>query len=339
MRIGILVLAMLLWLGAVPVQAQQTTSADQPAQSTPADQPAQTICKVGAYLSDLYGIDTLKDRIGADFWVWSVCTGEKDALKSAEWLNSEQQVDSLEYQFPTNSGLWSNRKISGAYRQAFDVRNYPFDRHTLHISVEDSLDDATKLTYVGDVGGSKVSSNLRVKDWDITRFAVETRKEPYTTAFGDPALAGDQQQFYPHLDIVIDIKRSSVLTFWKLVAPLYLASVLTLMTFLLHERKGEYIGPRLALQGAILFAIVINMRAVEEVVGETNGLSLMDNLHLLALGLALLPIMSATVWSYLTRKGFDAEQARKWEGWFFLVAGGLYIAANVALIYAAMQAG
>jgi hypothetical protein len=329
MRFRAFVLAVLLWIGAAPVEAQET---ERP-------RPTQAVCSVGVYLSDLYDIDTRSHRFGADVWAWSVCTGEKNALQSAEWLNAQGQVQSLEYADPTEFGLWSQRKITGVYRQNFDVRSYPFDRHTLRMIVEDSYEDAATLQYVADDRRSTVSRNLRLDGWTVTRFAVEAREEVYGTAFGDPTLPDDQQTLYPRLEVVIDIERSNLWTFWKLVAPLYIASALTLLTFLMHDEEGKYLSPRLGLLAGVLFAIVLNMRAVEEVVGETNGLSLMDNIHLLALFLAVLAIAAATAWTFLTRNGWGPARVRKWDKRFFFLGTGLYMAANAALIGAAVQAG
>ncbi|WP_029415730.1 ligand-gated ion channel [Brevundimonas bacteroides] len=330
MRIKAFLLAMLLWIGVAPAQAQEGDTSERP---------PQTVCSVGVYLSDLYDIDTRSHRFGADVWAWSVCTGEKNALQSAEWINAQEQTQSLEYADATDFGLWSQRKITGVYRQNFDVRSYPFDRHTLRMIVEDSYDTASTLQYIADDRRSTVSRNLRLDGWTITRFAVESREEVYGTAFGDPTLPDDQQTLYPHMEVVIDIERSNLWTFWKLVAPLYIASALTLLTFLMHDEEGKYLSPRLGLLAGVLFAIVLNMRAVEEVVGETNGLSLMDNIHLMALFLAVLAIAAATAWTFLTRNGWGPARVRRWDKGFFFAGTGVYIAANAALIGAAVQAG
>jgi len=321
---------MLLWFGGVPVQAQETA---------PGDRPTQTVCSVGVYLADLYDISPHMDRFGADVWPWSVCTGEKDALESADWINAQEQKQSLEYAYPTDFGLWSNRKVTGVYRQSFNLRNYPFDRHTLRLVLEDSAEDSTTLKYVADIRRSAMSRNLQVDGWDVTRFTVEASEEVYGTAFGDPTLPENEQTLYPHLEIVIDIQRSNLWTFWKLVAPLYIASVLTLLTFLMHDAEGHNLNPRLSLLAGVLFAIVLNMRAVQEVVGETSGLSLLDQLHLVALSLAALAVAAPTAWTVLTRNGLGAALVRKLDWGVLFVCTGLYIIANVALIGAAIQAG
>lgn len=330
MRIGVFFLAILLWSVAVPVQAQETA----PANSQP-----QTVCKVGVYLADLYGIDTRARRFGADIWAWSVCNNEKNALIAADWINAQDQVQSLEFNSATDFGLWSTQKITGFYRQPFDIRNYPFDRHTLRIVVEDSIDEANTLKYVADNRGSKVSPNFQVEGWNIKRFVVETREEAFSTAFGDPTRPDAKQTLYPHLEIVIDIERSDVWTFLKLVGPVYIASILTLLSFLMDDKDNEYLTPRLGVLGGVLFAIVLNMRSVQEMLGETNGLSLMDKTHLLSLALAVPATAAATAWTFLIRNGWDAARVLKWDRRFFFVGTGLYIAINAALISEAIHTG
>lgn len=331
MRCWSFVLLILLGGLAWPASAQPS--------AVPVSRPVQTVCSVGVFLSGLHDIDTRAGRFGADFWAWSVCTGNRNALQTAEWLNAAEQVQSLEYADPTPFGLWSQRKVAGVYRQTFDVRNYPFDRHTLRVMVEDTKDDATTLQYIGDDRRSSMARALEVEGWRVTRFAVEGREEVYFTAFGDPTLPDDAKTIYPHLEILIDIQRSDLWTFWKLVAPLYIAALLTLLTFLMHDDEGKYLSPRLGLLAGTLFAIVLNMRSVEDVVGETSGLGLMDKIHLLALLLAVLAIAAATAWTFTTRNGWGSARVRKWDKRFFFAGSGLYVAANAAMIVVAMRAG
>ena len=330
MRVSVFCLAVLFWLGSVPVQAQETA---------PAGRPAQNACKVGVYVMDLYNIDTRGKRFGADMWAWSVCTGKKDALQSADWINSENQRSSLEYVGPTDSLVYSTRKVSGTYRASFDVRNYPFDRHTLRMVVEDGVDYASALKYVADDRNSRVAPNMTVAGWDLTRFAVVARESAYKTNFGDPALPNDTNTYYPQLEIVIEIKRSNLWAFWKLAAPVYISSMLILLTFLITDKDGQFLKARLGFLGGNLFAIVINMRGIEGVVGETNGLSLMENVHLMALSLAVIAVSAATTEGLLFSKGWDSGRIKKLDQLFFAGGSCFFIAGNVALISAAIDAG
>lgn len=158
-----------------------------------------------------------------------------------------------------------------------------------------------------------MSPNFQVEGWNIKRFVVETREEAFSTAFGDPTRPDAKQTLYLHLEIVIDIERSDVWTFLKLVGPVYIASILTLLSFLMDDKDNEYLTPRLGVLGGVLFAIVLNMRSVQEMLGETNGLSLMDKTHLLSLALAVPATAAATAWTFLIRNGWDAARVLKWD--------------------------
>ncbi|MFN3353609.1 MAG: hypothetical protein ACK4Z5_08380 [Brevundimonas sp.] len=300
---------------------------------------ASAVCSIGFFVSDLYDINTREGRFGADAWAWSVCTGERDALRTAEYLNAHEQTQALDYTVETPFGLWSQRKVSGVYRQHFDVSNYPFDRHTLRIQIEDSWNDARTLHYVADDRRSTIREALTVDGWRITDYRVVASEATYNTAFGDPTAPDDARTLYPHLDVEIDIRRADLWTFWKLAAPLYIASTLTLLTFLMHDEEGLYLNPRLGLLSGVLFAVVLNMRAVDEVIGETSRLSLLDNIHLMALALAMFAIGVAAAWTVLTRRGWGSARVRRWDKRFFVATGALYVTSNALAIGLAVSAG
>lgn len=73
--------------------------------------------------------------------------------------------------------------------------------------------------------------------------------------------------------------------------------------------------------------------------GETNGLSLMDKTYLLSLALAVPAIAAATASTLLIRNGWDAARVLKLDRRFFFVGTGLYIAVNAAVIGEAIQTG
>lgn len=328
-------------VGWAPVAQAQNAQEQSPARPQGATDPGagQIACSIGLFVSDIYDIDTRAGRFGLDAWAWSVCPGERNALETAEYLNAHEQAQALTYATPTPFGLWSQRKVTGVYRQHFNVANYPFDRHTLRLQIEDSWDDARTLQYVADDRRSSMRDGLAMDGWEITDFRILAGESPYNTAFGDPTMSQDVQTIYPRLDVEIDIRRSDLWTFWKLAAPLYIASTLTLLTFLMHDEEGLYLSPRLALLSGVLFAVVLNMRAVDEVIGETSQLSLLDNIHLMALALAMFAIGAAAAWTVLTRRGWGSARVRRWDKRFFVWTGSAYLVSNVAAIGLAVSAG
>ena len=85
------------------------------------------------YVTDLYGLDLGGGTFGASFWVWGVGQDAGRALRSMEFANADRVAASLESTVPRGSVAWSQRKVTGTFRQDWDLRNFPFDRHSLEI--------------------------------------------------------------------------------------------------------------------------------------------------------------------------------------------------------------
>ena len=296
-------------------------------------------CTIGFYLSDLYDLDTTQRTFGADVYVWSRCPGERNALVTADYLNAVEQDRLLDWNDEAARGRWSTVKLEGVYRQGFDVRNYPFDRHTLRIVLEEGVDDADTLVYVADAARSRMRAGLTLQGWTLTGYRVIAWPEVYDTAFGDPNLPANAASRYAHLEMAVDVRRSDVWTFLQLSFPIFVATALALLTFLMHDENNRYLTPRLSLLAGVLFALVLNMRAATETVGPTNGLSLLDKMHLLALGLVLFAVTVAAGWRTLSRRGWPASRVERWDRRFLGIGGVVYVIGNVSLVALAAVAG
>ncbi len=296
-------------------------------------------CTIGFYLSDLYDLDTTRRTFGADVYVWSRCPSARNALATADYLNSVEQKRLLDWNDEAARGRWSTVKLEGVYRQGFDVRNYPFDRHTLRIVLEEGVDDTGTLVYVADTDRSRMRTGLTVQGWTLTGYRVTAWPEVYDTAFGDPNLPANATTRYAHLEMAVDVRRSDVWTFLQLAFPIFVATALALLTFLMHDENNRYLTPRLSLLAGVLFALVLNMRAATETVGPTNGLSLLDKMHLLALVLVLFAVTVAAGWRTLSRRGWPASRVERWDRRFLGLGGLAYVIGNLVLVAMAAMAG
>ena len=129
-------LAVLGYLGVsiLSVQAQETTGAEK--------------CSIGVYIMSLYNLNFNAHTFDADMWLWSNCpTEQRQPLKTMEFLNASNVVGSLDATMLRNNGYWSERKVIGTFRHNWDVRSFPFDRHTVEIIAEAGLYDTHYLVY------------------------------------------------------------------------------------------------------------------------------------------------------------------------------------------------
>jgi hypothetical protein len=97
---------------------------------------------MGIYVVDLHQLDVQKRTFNANFWVWSVCGNEqRQPLKTIEFTNANSTTPSLDQIHPRDRAFWAAKKIDGSFRHDWDVRNFPFDRHVLSVTMEEGNDD------------------------------------------------------------------------------------------------------------------------------------------------------------------------------------------------------
>lgn len=321
-----LVTTLCLW-NASPATAQSETS--------------PKTCRIGAYVLELRDFDLVKESFGSSFWVWAICPSEDlKPLTTLEFINSKK-IDTaydtvLERKdifgnFRTQDKVfWSFKKVSGEFHKHWDVRNFPFDRHTLEIPMEDSVLDSSAFVYLPDPKNSSYNKTFKVHGWTITGFNIREEKSSYETTYGDPELK-DGQSSFSRAVVSIDIKRNSIIGFFKLTAVVYIGFILSIATYFLNPAHTSLMSGKLSAPVGSLFAVVVNQRAAESILGRTEGLTLVDQVHITAMAYILMAVVIA-VWSRLISERGDEKRAIRLNHLSAYIAGISFLAINIVLI-------
>ncbi|AZQ74186.1 hypothetical protein EKH77_25855 [Streptomyces luteoverticillatus] len=122
-------------IGAFAVWLSAAGTADAAPESTASAKEAPT-CRVGAYLSDLYDLDPAKNAFSARLTVWSVCPKrELDPLPDVAFTNSTN-AEKSDPAVTEEGGMFRDLvRIQGVFRQDWDLRAFPFDRHRITINI------------------------------------------------------------------------------------------------------------------------------------------------------------------------------------------------------------
>ena len=199
------------------------------------DKPTRT-CDVGAYLISLSDFDLARGAFAADFWFWSTCpSADLKPLEVMDFVNAIQIQTRLPATSERSGKHWSYVKVSGVFRHQWRAENYPFDRHVLNVLLENTNAPASEFTFTADTAGSKPSRDIALDGWRITDYRVQPETYIYDTTFGDPAFDGKTLSDYSRLRISIAIDRTKRLSFFTLVAGVYVAVALSSITFLLRS--------------------------------------------------------------------------------------------------------
>jgi hypothetical protein len=275
--IGCLLLAVFsCWLSqTLPVQAEAVTS--------------PKTCQIGVYLTSLRDFKPAEKSFSANFWVWSVCPFETPKpLESLKVVNSNEvnknyssfsRSENLSDTFKASKNVfWSEEEISTSLYYNWDTKNYPFDRHVLKITLEETQLDASIFLHAPDFASTGYQKDMDLEGWKIIDFKITQENFPYKTSFGSPGIK-KEVNYRSRLVISITINRESKVSFFKLAIGVYAAVALSIMALLLDEDFGD----RMGIFVGNLFAVIVNMQAATSDLGSSNSVTLIDFIHIIAI--------------------------------------------------------
>jgi hypothetical protein len=291
------------------------------------------------FITSIHDLDVQTKTVGVEMWLWSISKDKRRPPDTTEFPNANAVSRSLGSDLRRAEGHWSQVKIAGTFRQNWDLRNFPFDRQTVVVDVEEAESDITKLAYDVDHRDSSYLRQIRLDGWNITGFSVQPVAERYQTTFGDPELPSGSGSTYARMTATLRIERDQITTFFKLTSGLYVAVIISLISFFLAAENPSLMSARVSLVVAALFAAVLNMRSAQDATGQVTGASLLDKLHILG----LLFIAAATVMAIVSRlrveRGDDPAVVQRASVRTFMVALPAYVVLNLLLVEVAVHSG
>lgn len=291
---------------------------------------------VGIFITSLHDLDLIGGSFGVDYWVWSIHPPTLDPLENLELYNAKEADADLDLKEERGDQEWSQRKVSAVVHHDWDLSNFPFDRQVLNIVLEEGAADTTTLVYSADTTNSGYNEDIRLEGWRITDFAIEERTVDYATTFGDPDISSGSS--YARLIASVEIEQESATGFFKLVAGVYAASAIALLSLLMVPDVAPIFGARMVVLVGSLFASVLSLRASEAVLGSTESLSLLDKIHIAA----MVYIFIAALLTILARKTCESgkeDLAKRRDRVWLRVLGISFVLINGLLISMAAITG
>lgn len=291
-------------------------------------------CRVGAYVTDLYAVDPVRRTVNAELWLWSVCP-RKDlaAVQRLEFTNATSATLTTPSSEKVDNEYWTQVKVSGTFRQNFDLTDFPFDKQVVGIRVEENELDESRFVYRADVKNSTYNPRIHPDDFKITKFRIGVVDAPYRTNFGDPRLKQGSSSRYSQLVIKFQLTREDITSFGKQILPVYVAFLVALVSFLIWSTDDEVaMVARLGILGAALFTIMLNLRAVDEAMGTFLNVTLVEEIHFISLLYVLIGVANTAYVMGLLTDPMSRPAARRFNNRIFAIATGFYIVANVVAI-------
>jgi hypothetical protein len=294
-------------------------------------------CMVGIYLLSLHDFSFSDNTFEATFWMWTICPDTfTQPMDTLEFVNAVDIDRAVGRNQDVPNAVYRPTKVSGTFQHHWDLTDFPFDRQTLEIIIEDSEYTNEKLVYIPDDAQSSYHPDTTTGVWRIMDFDLAAGAYTYNTTFGDPSwVQGESSSDYSRLNIGVTIQRNAYTGFFKLTSVVYIAFLLSLVSFLIRVDTTTDLGTRLALVTGSLFAAAINMQVASNSLGNDSKLGLVDSIHLTAFA----AIFFAAAVAIGSRLLLDMHRSRRSVRLMNYVAMGLsavfFITSNALMIIAA----
>ncbi len=295
--------------------------------------------KVGAYIITVHDIDFHSKEYTMRFWIWFVYKPQKpdpndpllfdfsnqiDIPNAKEIEISETVTDTVE------GKIWVQMKMKCRMKQDWKVHDFPFDEQQLKVVLENTIFDESRLIFVADKVDSKFDNVSSVDSWKVDNFIVSISNSFYNTGFGDP-VATRRSSTFSTFNIEMDIKRDAIGLFSKIFIGMYIAFLISGLSFL--SDPGE-LEPRFGLPVGGLFAAVGNKYIIDSLLPQSSSFSLVDTLHTLTFfGIFSILAVSAIALKLHNKGQVDKAHEVNKIGAILVVA--VYVIANVYFIWTA----
>lgn len=262
-------------------------------------------CRIGTYITSLQDLSPTDKSVSVHFWLWSLCPSQNiKPLDSIEIINAKKVSYEQELNEYKQGLYWSQRQVKAVLNHNWNTENFPFDRQVFKIEMENGFLDNSKLEFQPDKVNSTYSKDIKLGSQRITNFDIAVKPYKYPTTFGDPSI--NQGSQFSRFIIQLTVARNGIKSFLKLNTGTYLAFLISLLSFLLHPSQSSIFSARMSLLVGSLFAVVINLRASEAILGRTDGFTLVDKIHVLT----MIYIFVAAITAIISQKLCEAKKEK-----------------------------
>jgi len=282
--LAVLIGSLVLGLSGCSTQAENSNTNIAGGVYTKAGEPAAGATKVmvGLYAVNAYEIDTAANTFFFKGYLWLRWNGDVDPLSTLEFANSVEEwgltVTNLTEEpqvLPSGEKLQMMR-VQGRFFEPFVLSNYPLDKQNLEITLEDTLNDNTKIVYVPDTKETAFDSRFKVPGWTVNAISAETVDHNYVSNLGDTTA---QSSNFSALTFSIGIHRAQNLFWWKLLLPLILVLITNWLALLLSPTYSEI---RTAMPATALLTTVFLQQSSLDAIPQVSSLVLMDLIYVVA---------------------------------------------------------
>lgn len=286
--------------------------------------------EVGAYLNDVQDLELKSHSYAIDLYLWFRWKDPKlDPASTAEFMNPNELwghnrvlVSPKPEKLP-NGDYHQVLRVQGRFSQKLPLNDYPFDRQTLTVEVEDAGLGLSNLVY--DAVEVKVNPDLMLPGFKIGTATFKALAHRYPTDFGDTR---NPEPAYSRLVLSLPMTRPALAYSVKLLLPIFCVIFCASLMLLFNPR---HVDSRVGIGITALLTIVALQITLNADLPDVDYLVLMDKVYL---GAYLFVIAGLAVVVYGTRRQEEGkgQQESRFERRLLGILLAGYLVAMAALI-------
>lgn len=284
-RLVLAAAALLLW-GLVPAAAKEVLHPlplGAAITATAAVPPGAQVVTVGVYPTVVDDLNIAASTYDVVAYVWFRWKGPIDPTVSVEFTNVSERQNFTQHKLLekprqlADGSFYQLLQIHGRFFQPFSLIDFPFDRQTLAIGIEDEINAHHAIVYVPDLKDSGFGAGLQVPGWRMLGWHAEATVQDYASHFGAAEVAGSSR--HAGLRFAVAIERRASFFLWKLFLPLLIVMCANWLAFLI---KPDLVDVRTALTATSLLTLVFLQKSYSDDLPEVGTLVLMDKIYAVA---------------------------------------------------------
>jgi hypothetical protein len=286
---------------------------------------------IGIYITSIHDIDFKQKEYTVNFWLWL-----KYKNKDFDFYNNLEvpQAKTVSKSFVTvdSSGdkIYMQMKLQCVMKDSWRISNFPFDRQSLRVSIENSQYDSRYMVFAADTVGQHFDKRFTLRGWYIDSCLISTGIKMYETGFGDEELATPHTE-YSSFRTRLVIRRDAAGLFWKMFLGMYIAFLISYVCFYIHS---DGMDSRFGLTVGALFAVIGNKYIIDSALPESSSFTLVDTLHGITL-FFILATIAANAYSLRLIKKNKTVKAYKFDNLIAQLVLVTYILLNAWFIWQA----
>jgi len=238
---------------------------------------------VGFYPTAIYDLNVQSSTYYFLGYVWLRWKGTIDPTASLEFTNAVEHWGLTKKVFNNpperlpDGSLYQIMLVQGRFYQNFRLHDFPLDRQTLSITIEDGNRGVDELVYVPDKSDIGYAARMRIHGWDILGWRTRQTLQDYASNFGETGSGARSKYAGLRFDLVI--RRAPNFFLWKLLLPLVIVLCANWLVLLL---RPDLVDVRTALAATSLLTLVFLQKAYSDSLPSVGSLMLMDKIYIMA---------------------------------------------------------